>query len=322
VGTRDLTRWYTPLGKVLARLARTLSARLGPHAALILILAAGAIIAVTLSLATALVYDAVTESDGIAGLDSPVLAFMLTLRSPELNSFVTGYTDIAGPIGMPILAVLSLVILALMRRSWTPVILISAAGIGSVLMTSAGKELVGRHRPPLVDAVAPYEFSPSFPSGHTLNAVVVVGIIGYLLVVRQHSLRARVLTVSGVTVFALAVGVSRVYLGHHWFTDVVAGWLIGAAWLALIITAHRLYLTSRHHDPADTGATTEVTADDRDIIRPKDVREGDYVRSEWSEWKVRRVFGSTAGAPADSWFRLSEDQPHPRYRRSTEAYLR
>lgn len=245
VGGRDLTSWYSSLGKQFARFAHWVSARLGPNSALVITLVIGMSAVVVLTLIAAQVYDAVTDKDGVAGLDLPILNAAIQLRSPALNAFAIGYTDIAGPIGMPIIAVLGILVLALYRRSWTPVILIAAAGTGSLLMTIAGKDLIGRNRPPLSDAVPPYEYSPSFPSGHTLNAVVVVGVIAYLLILRRHSTHARVLLISAAVVYAFTVGLSRMYLGHHWFTDVLAAWALGAAWLGLIITSHRLYLTVR-----------------------------------------------------------------------------
>jgi len=260
VGGRDLTHWYTPVGRQLARFAHWISARLGPNAALIITLVIGMTVAVVLTLVAAQVYDSVTDKDGVAGLDLPILDAAMHLRSPVLNAFTIGYTDIAGEIGMPVIAVTAILILAFRRRSWTPVLLIAAAGTGSLLMTIAGKDLIGRHRPPLTDAVPPYEYSPSFPSGHTLNAVVVVGIIAYLLILRRHSVRARVLLICAAAVYAFTVGLSRMYLGHHWFTDVLAAWALGAAWLALIITAHRLYLTVRRRRVAPSAQVApEVT---------------------------------------------------------------
>ena len=256
VGDKDLTHWYTPVGRLFQAAAHWLSVRLGPNSTLIVILVIGLVIVTVLSGLVALVYDAVTDKDGVAGLDQPLLDLAISLRSPVADAVVTGFTDIAGPIGMPIIAVTALLVLSIHRRSWTPVILIVAAGSGSLLMTVAGKALVGRVRPELAEAVPPYEYSPSFPSGHTLNAVVIAGIVAYLLILRQYSAAARIATVAVATLFAVAIGLSRVFLGHHWFTDVVAGWALGAAWLAIIITAHRLYLTVRkRHEEALSAAT-------------------------------------------------------------------
>jgi len=245
VGNTDLTHWSTRFGKWLARLVQRISTWLGPHGAFILILFLGALIASAATVAAAGVYDAVTESDGVAGLDKPLLHVALGLRSPWLDKAATLYTDIGGTVVMPIIAVTAILILTVNRRSWTPVIVIAGAGVGSLLMTIAGKDLIGRARPALEFAVPPFEHSPSFPSGHTLNATVIAGAIAYVLLLREKKRLTRALTVAIAGLFALTIGLSRVYLGHHWFTDVLAAWMLGLAWLALVITAHRLYLTVR-----------------------------------------------------------------------------
>jgi membrane-associated phospholipid phosphatase len=248
VGRLDLTRWTGPLGRALVASARRIGRWVGPNVALVITLAIGVVVAAAFAFIAAQVYDSVTDEDGVAGLDRPLLDASIGIRSPLLNELTTNYTDVAGVVGMPVIAVGVLVLLAVRRRSWTPVILITAAGAGSLLMTVAGKNLIGRARPLLDEAVPPHEYSPSFPSGHTLNATVIAGIIAYLLILRQSSAVLRVVTVAIAVFFAVTVGVSRVYLGHHWFTDVLAGWMLGAAWLAFVITAHRLYLTTRRPD--------------------------------------------------------------------------
>lgn len=124
-------------------------------------------------------------------------------------------------------------------------------------MTIAGKQLVGRTRPLLADAVPPYEYSASFPSGHSLNSVVIAGVVVYLVILRLKSRRGRIWTAALAAAFAVTMGLSRVYLGHHWLTDVLAAWALGLAWLVLVITAHRLYLTTRkRRAPAPVSANS------------------------------------------------------------------
>lgn len=252
VGEVDLTHWRSRVGRSVAEGWAALGRRHGALPLLVLTLLVGMGIATTATWVASEVFDAVREADDVAVLDRPVLDWMLTLRSPFLDQGVTWWTDIAGTVGMPIVALLFLVGFTVNRRAWTPLVLLVSASAGSLAMTVVGKDLIGRARPPLSDAVPPYEHSPSFPSGHTLNATVIVGTIVYLLLLRQSTVVARVWTIVVGTLFVASVGVSRVFLGHHWTTDVLAAWALGLAWLALVVTAHRLYLTALHRGAEPT----------------------------------------------------------------------
>ncbi len=249
-GGKDYTRWTTPVGRFLVRWVRVLAGWIGPHWAMLLILVVGGGLAVSLAVASAEVYEAVAETDGIAIIDQPALDASVQLRNPALVALATGFTFLGGPIAMPILTAAAIAALCFRRRSVTPLILVAVAAAGSLLMTVLGKNAIGRLRPPLEFAVPPYESSPSFPSGHTLNAMVITGIIAYLLVLSEHRKRTRALIVAAALLFTFLMAATRVYLGHHWVTDVVVAATLGLGWLAVVITTHRLWLTlsSRHSD--------------------------------------------------------------------------
>jgi undecaprenyl-diphosphatase len=249
IGSRDLTEWRSPAGRRLAGWVVAHASALvrwgAAHVVLVLTAAVGGVLAVGLTAVAGETYDAVTESDGVAALDRPVLDQALAWRSPGLDHALTLYTDVGGPVGMPVLATLVTLLLVVLWRSRTPLLLMGIAALGSLAMTITGKAVIGRSRPPLSDAVPPYETSPSFPSGHTLNATVLTGVIVYLLLRRLESAWARATTVLVGAAFVVTMGLSRVFLGHHWLTDVVAGWALGLAWVTVVVTAHRLFLTVR-----------------------------------------------------------------------------
>ncbi len=82
-------------------------------------------------------------------------------------------------------------------------------------MTVVGKHTIDRARPSPALAVPPYETSPSFPSGHTLNTWVILSMIAYLIVCRVASRTVRIAAVVLAVVLSVLMGLSRIYLGHH-----------------------------------------------------------------------------------------------------------
>jgi membrane-associated phospholipid phosphatase len=231
-----------------------------PYAALWLTMLVGGVIVVTLALMGAEVYDNVVDDAGLANLDKPALALSEDLRNPWLNSAVTAFTNIGGAIGMPILGSIQTAWLTFAGRTWRPLILVGGAAAVSVTATTVGKKLFGRTRPDHADAVPPYENSPSFPSGHTLNTTVVIGLVVYLACLQVQRTVVRVSMITAGAIFIFAMGLSRVFLGHHWLTDVIAAWLLGLAWVGIVILAHRLFHVIRHREQAGPAPTFDHPA--------------------------------------------------------------
>ena len=185
IGGRDLTRWPTPVGRGLVRVVAVLAANISAHSVLYITASVGLALVIGLTAAGAGIYDAVVEHDGISGLDQPALNQSIAYRTSINTQLLTAFTHLGGPIGMTIIASVITVALVWRWRSRTPLILMLIAVAGSLTMTSVGKAIVGRVRPPLTEAVPPYEYAFSFPSGHALNNTVIAGMVAYLLVRRR-----------------------------------------------------------------------------------------------------------------------------------------
>lgn len=186
------------------------------------------------------VYEDMSSADDLAQLDQPALDWGISLRTGLNEQIATAFTHLGGTIGMTIIATVLTLLLAWRAKSWFPLLMMVIAAAGSLTMTTVGKGMIGRERPPTSEAVPPFESSFSFPSGHTLNSTVLMGMLAYLLFLQVHRRLVQVLGIVVAVVWSIAMGASRVFLGHHWLTDVLVAYCLGLAWLAVLISLHRL----------------------------------------------------------------------------------
>lgn len=189
--------------------------------------------------------DGVLEKGDLAAYDPAVSATAVQLRSPVLTGVARALTFFGSATALVPLTLLLVGGLLLMRR-WMPAAAVGAGMAASLLATLTFKNAIGRDRPPAVDVLGPESTGYAFPSGHTLNSTVFLGLVAGLLLIWLRRTWVCTVTALGCVLTAVGVGLSRVYLGYHWLTDVMAGWSIGLAVLGMVVMA--TVLATRHRD--------------------------------------------------------------------------
>jgi uncharacterized protein (TIGR03382 family) len=167
---------------------------------------------------------------GPAWVDASVLGESLEARSPALTTVAVAVTEIGNTASMGVLAGL-VGLWLLRRRRMVDALYVVGTMAGAALLFTGIKRVLDRPRPPEVDRLVTVA-NESLPSGHATMAVAVLGSLVVLAWPRRGTV-GRVSMVLGVAGWTGAVGLTRIYLGVHWFSDVLAGWLVGGAWLAL-----------------------------------------------------------------------------------------
>jgi undecaprenyl-diphosphatase len=166
-------------------------------------------------------------------LDMALSDAIRSLVTPRLSGIAKAATWLGGLWPMVVLTLAIGAAFAWRDRRMSGLMMVVAV-FGAGILGNALKFLFLRARP-AVAALVEVPESYSFPSGHAMTSFVFFGTLGFLAVLHRRSLRGAVLSVAGGALAALAVGLSRVYLGAHYLGDVVGAWLLGAAWLALVV---------------------------------------------------------------------------------------
>lgn len=154
--------------------------------------------------------------------------------------------DITALGGVTILTLLTTLIacyLLVAKKAGTAALLVAAIAIGALVSTLL-KLGYARPRPDIVAHLVEVH-TTSFPSGHAMNSAITYLTLGALLARAEKERLVRVFFMVVAILLTLAIGISRVYLGVHWPSDVLAGWCIGASWAALFSLFARA-LQQRH----------------------------------------------------------------------------
>lgn len=150
---------------------------------------------------------------------------------PWLAEFARDITALGGGSVLTVLTLLILGFLLISRRPRTA-LLVLLATLGGWGLNAGLKEMFGRERPSVVPHLM-IEHSASFPSGHSMISSIFYLTMGSILAQTMARRREKIYLIHAALLLAFAIGCSRVYLGVHYPTDVLAGWAGGTAWALL-----------------------------------------------------------------------------------------
>jgi membrane-associated phospholipid phosphatase len=201
--------------------------------------------------------EAVIKQDDLATLDSPVTGWLVAHRVAWLTVAMRIVTQLGS--AWFVILLLSMVTAAVLARHAGRTLAatgpVSAAG--AALLVTTVKLLIARPRPTVGDVVA-VASGFSFPSGHSAQAVACYGALAWLIAHLTVTRRSTIAAWAGAALVALAIGFSRLYLGVHWLSDVVGGFVLGAAWLSVTLSAVAAWERSPWSSTPDTTRTDPV----------------------------------------------------------------
>jgi undecaprenyl-diphosphatase len=176
----------------------------------------------------------VLAHNGLASADPGVATFVASHRVVWLTPVMQAVTWLGSSFFIIPLGVAVGGVLRRRHHTWRPLVMMAAAFLGAAALYDIVKPAVGRSRPPAALQVGGPDKGWAFPSGHATQSISFYGMLAVVLIIYAAPSR-RWLFAIGAALITLVVGASRLYLGVHWLTDVLGGYALGLAWLALVM---------------------------------------------------------------------------------------
>lgn len=196
-----------------------------------------AVAAASAGLGTMVLADGAGEQGDLSVHDPAVTEAVVSHRTPVLTVLAQVVTAVGSEVAIGLLTLIVVTWLVVRRRDRAAAAVVGGAMVVGAALTLALKHLVGRARPPASVMLGVFDSGYSFPSGHTAFSTVFFGLVAGLLLREARGGARRWLVVSAWVAASGAIGATRLYLGYHWLTDVLAGWTLAVCVLAVTAAA-------------------------------------------------------------------------------------
>jgi undecaprenyl-diphosphatase len=168
-------------------------------------------------------------------IDAPILSCIVPHRMDWLTVAMRAITRLGSEGFLWAVVIIAGSVLRHQTGSWRPLLILVAMAAGAVAIEMGVKLVISRPRPPVIWMVVS-ESGPCFPSGHATRSATVYGGAACLTTrLRTFGQRTRMILWGMAFSLSFLVGISRVYLGVHWPTDVVGGWILAAGWAWIVL---------------------------------------------------------------------------------------
>jgi len=241
-GARSGSAWV--VGSRVGKWVIGHSGPLGRYAPMLVVMAVGAVAAVVAAhLFVELAEEIRRTTSAVHRIDQAIHTWFGHERQAAMTTLLNAATAIGGVVGLgTIVAVVAAALLVRKERA-SAIFVVVTAGTGALLNLGL-KMIFARTRPDLASALAAARWY-SFPSGHAMSSFITFGALAYIALRQAWPWAAKSASLALALTIVVLVGLSRVYLGVHWASDIAGGWSAGTVWLASAVVAFEMMLRLR-----------------------------------------------------------------------------
>lgn len=172
-------------------------------------------------------------------VDYDVQRTVVDYRGQPWISVAQVITVLGNTVWLGLLILLAVVVLVVARR-FSAATFVGVSAVSGYYAMVGLKHAFGRDRPPAVERLVDIH-NQSFPSGHAMISAICLGVLGIVAYRYVDWVRAHRWVLAIVPLASLVIGLSRIYLGVHWLTDVLAGWALGGLWVVMCVAVWNRY---------------------------------------------------------------------------------